>query len=76
MRDILVAKHIGAQVEENRRKDKEGVLMCPVCKIDHYIIQPLSSFGDNRDVLFCPHCDLTVVLTVYQNPETNEAYND
>ena len=57
-----VAKHIGQQVYDNF--DKDGCLICPVCLEPGCPKQPLSSMGDFREVLFCPHCDLTVELKV------------
>ena len=54
-----VAKLLGRQVYEKR------MLTCPVCaEPSEPEIQPLSSFGEERDILFCPHCDLTVLLKV------------
>ncbi len=40
-------------------------LLCPVCSpesIDGE--QPMSSFGDMENILFCPHCDLNIELKV------------
>ncbi len=38
-------------------------LHCPVCSDDGGK-QPMCSVGDMREVLFCPHCDRTVELTM------------
>ncbi len=45
-------------------------LLCPQCSPDSMDgEQPMSSWGDYEDTLFCPHCDLTVELKVTSNPQ-------
>ena len=44
-------------------------LMCPLCSPDCLPEgQPMSSYGDMEYILFCPHCDLTVELTITDVP--------
>ena len=62
MTEIEVAQKLGEQVNNNEP------LTCPYCAqwdepFDH-IKQPLSSVSEMREVLFCPHCDLTVEFEV------------
>jgi hypothetical protein len=61
MTELRVAQELGEQVYNNKP------LTCPNCTqwcgpLDEK--QPMSSVGDMREVLFCPHCDLTVELKV------------
>ena len=42
-------------------------MLCPVCSQDDPV-QPMASFGDLENHLFCPHCDLGVRLEITYNP--------
>jgi len=58
-KEIAIA--LGKQVAKGKH------LSCPVCSPDSMDNdQPMSSFGDEENVLFCPHCELTVDLIVNQ----------
>lgn len=60
-KELEIAQQLGKQVWDGLP------LYCPRCQIfagPKDGVQPLASFGDNREVLFCPHCDLTVQLIV------------
>lgn len=40
-------------------------LLCPVCSSESIDgEQPMSSFGNMENILFCPHCDLNIELKV------------
>ena len=52
-RETDLAKHIGTQMNNK--------ILCPQC---HILEQELSTFGDNEDRLFCPHCEMEVQITV------------
>ena len=61
MTELEVAQALGEQVHRGEP------LTCPNCS--QYSgprdeKQLMSSVGDMREVLFCPHCDLTVELVV------------
>lgn len=61
MTELEIVKELGKQVASNKP------LTCPNCAQwsgPKDELQPLSSFGDYEETLFCPHCDLTVSLTV------------
>lgn len=51
-------------VECNERKEILP-LYCPICSKEPDEIQPLSSVGDNREELFCPHCDLRLKIIIF-----------
>ena len=39
-------------------------LLCPVCSAEEYEPdQPMVSYGDYPETLFCPHCDLTITFS-------------
>ncbi len=61
--ELSYAKNLGKQVA------KGGALYCPLCKGELAISynkndQDLSSYGDNEDILFCPHCETDISLVV------------
>lgn len=60
MTDKDITETLGQQVFDNKP------LACPVCQDewDDEATQHLSSFGDDRSVLFCPHCDMCVTLVI------------
>ena len=55
---------LGEQVYRNE------ILCCPECGSKPWdsCPQPLCSFGDNRSLLFCPHCDAEIRLTMIRPP--------
>lgn len=71
--ELKIARQLGEQVheacsdyvgsyvngKEHNHRDQIKPLLCPNCTN-----QPLSSMGDEREILFCPHCHLTVELKV------------
>lgn len=66
--NIAITKAIGAQIA---RKE----ILCPVCAEDDKLVVPecvleqtLSVYGDREYILFCPHCELTLELTVISRP--------
>jgi len=52
--DLALLRIVGSQVALGR------VLTCPTCGED----QNLSSFGDQEELLFCPHCEMEIGLTM------------
>ena len=56
MTNLELAKNIGEQMSH--------VILCPRKCIEG---QELSTFGDNEDRLFCPHCEIEVQLTIVWN---------
>lgn len=48
---LELVRKIGVQVALGE------ILKCPVC-----IDQPLSSFGAQEEILFCPHCNMEIQL--------------
>ena len=68
MTDKEIEIELGEQVHAGKP------LTCPLCS-RHALMcgddgeqQPMSSYGDYRYDLFCPHCDLGVPLEVFYNP--------
>jgi len=58
--DARLARLIGKQI------DAAGIL-CPNRQERSHTDQPLATEGDWEEHLFCPHCDLAVVITVRAN---------
>ena len=66
MKDIEILRAIGKQVASG------NILFCPLCYdkgLEKEEQQDLSSEGDKEELLFCPHCDLTIRLTMEWNPD-------
>ena len=57
MTDLEVLQKLGKYV------NKAQVMLCPQCS-DEDGEQPMCSFGDEPEHLFCPHCDLVVSLVM------------
>ena len=57
MTDLEVLQKLGMCV------NKAKVMLCPQCS-DKDGGQPMCSWGDNPEWLFCPHCDLEVKLVM------------
>lgn len=59
---LSYARCIGKQIQCIQQ------IYCPYCltlKLEHkQMRQPLCAVGDFEEELFCPHCDLTVCLSV------------
>jgi rubredoxin len=53
--EIKLAKNFGEQIS--------GKIYCPNCSTEKDK-QLIYVFGDCEDSLFCPHCELTINLTV------------
>jgi len=63
MTDKEIARALGKMVHETKP------LTCPVCaQFFTKDLQEMASDGDEREFLFCPHCDLSVKLVVLYNP--------
>ena len=57
--EVRIAKHLGEQIS--------GKFYCPKCAVLPDYIQEIYVFGGCENVLFCPHCELTVKLSVTVN---------
>ena len=69
MTNLEIEQDLGEQVGKGKP------LTCPLCTEwdmmcgDKGECQPMSSYGDYREKLFCPHCDLGVSFRVFYNPD-------
>lgn len=57
-KELQFAKHIGEQMS--------GKILCPGdCNLPNDLIkQELSTYGDDENRLFCPHCEMDIQITV------------
>ena len=50
--------------QEYIAEQMNGTINCPRCWLGYETLQPLSQLGDYPEELFCPHCDLELVLKI------------
>ena len=57
-KELIMAKDLGKTISMMQ-------VPCPQCAIDEPMLeQDLCAFGDEEDILFCPHCELQVTMNL------------